>query len=311
MSMMGIEATAHNIAVANSDGVTIYYNWINNSSELSVTYRGSSYSNYSNEYTGNVVIPESVTYNGNSYPVTSIGSSAFESCSGLTSVTIPNSVTSIGNYAFSGTAMSNNAANGVFYVDRWICGYKGNMPTGNLVLADDSRGIAGSAFSNCTGLTSVTIPNSVTNIGSQAFYNCSSLTSVTIPNSVTNIGSQAFYNCSGLTSVTIPNSVTSIGSEAFFGCSGKLTVNCNIPNVNSYSNTLFIGTSFSEVNFGNDVTTIGNYAFYNCSSIKTISLPNSLTSIGNKAFSGCSGLTSVTIPNSVTNIGSYVFYGCI
>lgn len=100
MSMTGTKATAHDIEVKNADGVTIYYRWTNNQTELAVSYRGGAYNSYSNEYSGNVVIPESVTYNGNTYPVTSIDGGAFNYCSSLTSVTIPNSVTSIGGGAF-------------------------------------------------------------------------------------------------------------------------------------------------------------------------------------------------------------------
>ena len=177
------------------------------------------------------------------------------------------------------------------------------------------------AFYKCSGLTSVTIPNSVTSIGISAFYNCSGLTSVTIGNSVTSIGNSAFSNCSGLISiivdesnpsfssiegilynndattliycpitkktVTIPNSVTSIDYSAFYGCSGLTSV--TIPN---------------------SVTSIGNYAFYGCSGLTSVTIPNSVTSIGERAFSGCSGLTSVTIGNSVTSIGYYAFSGC-
>ena len=151
--------TAHDIEVVYS-GKTIYYTFINDNTELEVSYRGMSYYTYSNEYTGNVIIPQTVNFNGTNYPVTSIGGYAFYDCSGLTSVTIPNSVTRIGGYAFY----------------------------------------------NCSSLTSITIPNSVTSIGWGAFSDCSSLTSVTIPNSVTSIGEFAFYNCSSLTSVTISNS---------------------------------------------------------------------------------------------------------
>ena len=140
---------------------------------------------------------------------------------------------------------------------------------------------------DCSGLTSVTIPNSVTSIGDGAFYGCSGLTSVTIPNSVTSIGDYAFSGCSGLTSVTIPNSVTSIGDSAFSDCSGLTSV--TIPN---------------------SVTSIGNSAFYGCSGLTSVTIPNSVTSIGDGAFSNCTGLTSVTIPNSVTSIGDSAFYGC-
>ena len=157
---------------------------------------------------------------GNS--VTTIGSSAFSACKRLASVTIPNSVTSIGAGAFYGTPIYDNHPNGVFYVDKWVCGYKGKEPYGNLVLQSDSRGIANYAFEYCRDLTSVTIPNSVTSIGAGAFYGCSGLTSVTIPNSVTSIGEEAFSDCKSLTSVKCSNNNIKIGKDAFSYCN-KLT----------------------------------------------------------------------------------------
>ena len=193
MILLPLVTSAHDIEVKNADGVTIYYNYINNGTELEVTFRGSKSDSYSNEYQGNVAIPEEVTYMNRTRKVTSIGSNAFYDCKGLTSVTIPNSVTSIGNGAFAGC-----------------------YGLTSVTIPNSVTSIGDSAFSGCYGLTSVTIPNSVTSIGNYAFYGCKGLTSVTIPNSVTSIGNYAFLYCSGLTSVTIPNSVTSIGYCAFY-----------------------------------------------------------------------------------------------
>ena len=166
------------------------------------------------------------------------------------------------------------------------------------------------AFSCCSSLTSVTIPNSVTSIGNSAFSGCSSLTSVTIPNSVTSIGEWAFQDCSGLTSITIPNSVTSIGESAFRDCSSLTSV--DIPNsVTSIGISAFYGcSSLTSVTIGNSVTSIGESAFCWCNSLTSITIPNSVTSIGISAFSNCSGLTSIAIPNSVTSIGNRAFRDC-
>ncbi len=287
MSMIGARAFAHDIEVKNNDGVTIYYRWANNKTELTVSYRGSGRDAYSNEYIGNVVIPKSVKYNGKTYPVTSINYSAFSGCSGLTSVTIPNGVTSILDAAFSG------------------CSGLTSVTIPNSVTS-----IGLGAFGDCIGLTSVIIPNSVTSIGSSAFSGCSGLISVTIPNSVKSIGDNTFYGCSGLTSVTIPNSVTSIGYCAFWYCTGLTSV--TIPNsVKSIGNEAFYHCSdLTSVTIGNSVTSIGNHAFGHCSGLTSITIPNSVTSIGRWAFWYCTGLTSVTIPNSVTSIGSSAFSCC-
>ena len=170
--------------------------------------------------------------------------------------------------------------------------------------------IGRSAFSDCSGLTSVEIPNSVTSIGEYAFSYCSGLTSVTIGNSVTSIGDYAFRGCSGLTSVEIPNSVTSIGYGAFWNCRSLTSV--EIPNsVTSIGYEAFSGCSgLTSVEIPNSVTSIGYEAFSGCSGLTSVEIPNSVTSIGDEAFSGCSGLTSVEIPNSVTSIGEYAFSYC-
>ncbi len=168
LSVVGAKASAHDIEAVNDDGVTIYYNWIKNKTELAVC--GSS--NYSDKYSGNVVIPESVIYNNETYSVTSIGDNAFYGCSGLTSVTIPNSVTSIGDNAFYG------------------CSGLTSVTIPNSVTS-----IGYEAFYDCVGLTSVTIPNSVISIGDGAFDGCAALTSVTIPNSVISIADRTFSYC--------------------------------------------------------------------------------------------------------------------
>ena len=322
MMVLPFMASAHDIAVQNADGVTIYYKYINNGTELAVTFRGSSYSSYSDEYQGNVAIPEEVTYMNRTRKVTSIRSSAFRECPGLTSVTIPNSVTSIGDAAFS------------------YCSKLTSVTIPNSVTS-----IGVSAFYGCSGLTSITIPNSVTRIDNNAFYDCKGLTSVTIPNSVTSIGNYAFSGCYGLTSITIGNSVLSIGSRAFAGCYGLTSV--TIPNsVTSIGERAFdVCSGLTSVTIPNSVTSIGDYAFSNCSGLKKVIvkdiaawcgikfygfysnplsyakhiysdedteitnliIPNSVTSIGEYAFYYCSGLTSVTIPNSVTSIGDNAF----
>ena len=314
LCFVGTKTYAYDIAVENTDGVTIYYNYINDGTELEVKY------GYYGKYSGVVNIPSQVTYQGETMSVTSIGSSAFNGCTGLTSVTIPNSVTSIGSSAFSDcTGLT------------------------SVTIPNSVTSIGSSAFNGCTGLTSVTIPNSVTSIGSSAFNGCTGLTSVTIGNSVTSIGSYAFSGCTGLTSIVvksgntcydsrdncnaiietatntliigcqttiIPNSVTSIGDGAFNDCSGLTSV--TIPNsVTSIGECAFSGcTGLTSVTIGNSVTSIGKSAFHFCSSLTSVTIPNSVTSIGNSAFDDCSGLTSVTIGNSVTSIGSEVFEDC-
>ena len=223
MILLPLVASAYDIEVKNADGVTIYYNYINDGTELEVTFRGSSYGSYSGEYQGNVVIPEEVTYMNRTRKVTSIGDDAFMFCKGLTSVTIPNSVTSIGERAF------------------YSC-----FGLTSITIPNSVTSIGSEAFFVCKGLTSITIPNSVTSIGSEAFSNCSGLTSITIPNSVTSIGEGAFYYCSGLTSITIGNSVTSIGMGAFYNCSGLTSI--TIPNsVKSIGDSAFDGVDLTTV----------------------------------------------------------------
>ena len=262
ISMVGVKALAHDIEVPNADGVIIYYNWTNNKTELAVSYRGYSYSEYSNRYTDNVVIPEYVTYRGNSYKVTSISNSAFYNCSSLTSVTIPNSVISIGNYAF----------------------YNCQSLT-SVTIPNSVKYIGDVAFRDCRSLTSITIPNSVTYIGNNAFSLCVSLTSVTIPNSVTYIGNNAFSDCRSLTSITVPNSVTYIGSFAFYNTAWYINQPDGLIYLGKvaykYKGTMPENTSIS---INEETVSITGEAFSDCSGLTSVTIPNSVTYIGRNAF---------------------------
>ena len=223
----------------------------------------------------------------------------------LTSITIPNSVTSIGNSAFRDCSRLTSPV-----YNAHCFAYLPTSYSGAYIIPEGIKQIAGGAFYYCSSLTSITIPNSVTSIGGGAFNRCTSLTSITIPNSVTSIGEGAFGDCSGLTSITIPNSVTSIGEWAFGYCSRLTSI--TIPNsVTSIGSSAFYDcTSLTSVTIGNGVTSIGHYAFYDCTSLTSITIPNSVKWIGDCAFDGCSSLTSITIGNGVTSIGNYAFSDC-
>ena len=241
------------------------------------------------------------------YPInnntTVIAAAAFNGCNGLTSITIPfvgatkdgTQNTHFG-YIFGASSYSYNAD----YVPEGL----------KEVIIEGGTSIGDYAFYNCSGLTNVTIPDSVTNIGHKAFNGCSRLTSLTIPDSLTSIGDSAFYNCSSLTSITIPDSVTSIGDKAFYNCSGLTCI--AIPDgVTSIGDSTFHGCGgLTSIIIPDSVTSIGSSAFCNCSSLTSITIPNDITSIGDYTFSGCSGLTSITIPDSVMSIGSYAFSSC-
>lgn len=279
MLVLPMVASAYDIEVKNADGVTFYYNYINDWAELEVC-------SGTTRYSGSVVIPEEVTFMNITRKVTSIGAFAFYHCDDLTSVTIPNSVKSIGEMAFSCCSglTSITIPNSVTTIGEWAFWCSGLT---SVIIPNSVTSIGEGAFNFCESLTSVTVPSGMTTVGKNVFSNCSALTSVTIPSSVTSIEEQAFWRCRSLTSVTIPNSVTSIGAFAFNECS-----------------------ALSSVNIPNGVTSIERWTFSCCTALTSITIPNSVTTIREGAFSGCSALSSVTIPNSVTIIGFRAFDDC-
>ena len=277
-----------------------------------------------------ITIPDQVTVDGEAVPVTSIGDSAFSSCSGITSITIPEVVTSIEPGAFSECSglEAITIPEGVTSIgDSAFKGCGGlkaiTVAEGNTVY--DSRNNCNAIIEKETntliaGCQNTVIPESVTSIEEYAFSGCSGLTRITIPTGVTSIGKLAFSDCGGLTEVMIPENVTSIGDSVFSGCSGltKITVvegnkiydsrnNCNAV-IEKETNTLIVGCQNTVI--PESVTSIEEYAFSGCSGLTEVTIPTGVTSIGDGAFSGCKGLTSVSIPEGVTIIGVSVFSGC-
>ena len=246
-------------------------------------------------FKGDAKIVSGITYKGNTYEVLEINDGAFGYCRSLTSITIPNSVTSIGYNAFSGCTglTSITIPNSVTSIDYY-------------------------AFVGCSGLEKIVVDQGNTVYDSREKCNAiietesntiiAGCKNTIIPNSVTSIGYKAFSGCTGLTSVTIPSSVTSIGYYAFEGCTNISTIEYHCPYIGYWFSSP--QKSVTNIIIGDEVITVGEGAFKRFVNLKSITIPNSVTSIGNSAFYGCTGLTSITIPNSVTSIGNSAFSYC-
>lgn len=287
---------------------------------------------FNDAFIGDATIPNTVSNNGITYTITSIGEGAFNGCTNLTSVIIPNTVTSIGKNAFfyctslvsvSIPASVTSIGNGTF---------NGCSSLASISIPNSVTSLGEGAFSSCTSLTSVVIPNSLTTISDFLLNDCSNLSSITIPNTVTTIGKYALVNCVKLSNVFIPNSVVTIKEKVFAGC--NMFTNIVIPNsvttielgafsdcknlqTVTLSNSLigiseemfFNCVSLSSISIPTSVKSIGNSAFA-YTKLSSITIPSSITSIGAGAFSSCTSLTSITLPNSVEAIGGSAFLGC-
>jgi len=261
---------------------------------------------YPKDALGDIEIPSEI----HGLTVTAIGSrtsfgnlsgahGAFSGCTGLTSVVIPHSITSIGREAFYGCTSLVSVS-----------------------IPHSVNSIGSSAFYGCANLNSVSIPHNITSINSNTFFGCTSLTSVSIPDNVTEISYEAFSGCASLTSIFIHNSITSIRYSAFQGCNGLITIDVDVlnPNYSSLNGIFFNKNRTTLIQFPagksggyhipDSVTEIGNEAFSGCTGLASLSIPDSVTDIGYSAFYGCIDLTSILIPRSVTSIGDRAFRGC-
>ena len=294
MALLSMTASAQ--SSVNIDGIYYTLNSVDKTAEVT---RRARY-----KYSGDVVIPSSVTYEGVDYGVTSIGNEAFALSTDLTSISIPVSVTTIGDQIFF-------KCTGLTTIV---------IEEGNTVYdsRENSNAIIETASNTLLlGCKGTTIPNSVTTIGSMSFSGVE-LTSIIIPNSVTSIGEKAFYECLGLASVTIGSGVTTIGKQAFENCSNlkRVEINNNAIVSKKYdwerSSSIkdIFGIQVEEYVLGEDVTSIGNSAFYDCPYLTSFYMSDNVTSIGENAFRECWRLSSFRISANVTSIGDFAFKMC-
>lgn len=311
----------------------VFYKICEDSTTVEVCSQNSFGVIYFDSYSGDIVIPSTVTHEGKTYDVIGISGGAFYMCDGLTSVSIANSVTYIEGYGIM------NSWQGSYYV-----GTFGNCTNlRSIIFPDQITAIGSWTCYGCSSLSEIDLPESLTSIGGNAFSGCSSLTELSIPDNVTSIAGSAFSDCSSLKSVYFGKSMTSFFGSSFENCSGIESIRVSSENVTldsrddcnavieTSTNCLVFGCkntiiplSVSEIGYGafkgcrglmsivipDAVTTIGSEAFYGCSGLSSVTIPNSVISIGSSAFSYCSGLTSVSIGSSVNTIGNYAFSSC-
>ena len=270
------------------DGIAYHLDRV--TKEASVTYNGEQPLNSPDAtggYTGVITIPSSITHEGVTYKVTTIGKFAFRYCKEITSITIPNSVTNIEKQAF---------------------GFCSGLTS--ITIPNSVTKIGAAAFQFCAGITSIIIPNSVTSIEGNAFEYCEGLTSIKIPDSVTDMGDGVFADCTKLSSVTLGSGLKEIPAWTFYAC-------CALKSINIPDNIIYIGDQafagckkLKNVELPNTLKAIRTSAFENCVSITSLTIPNSVTYLGDCAFRGCTKLSFVSISNKLDCINSYTFGDC-
>lgn len=284
----------------------------------SFTVDGISYTTFGNntsvEVTGGcmetVTIPETVSFDGNTYNVRYIDNDAFRDCGTLVNLTISNSITYIKNSAFRGcsnlTTLHIPSSVGTISTDA----FRECSSLTSLTLPNVSISFGDGIFRECSSLESVTIPESFLTIPNLMFDSCTSLNSVTLPETLTSIGGAAFRICSSLTNISLPESLTNLSGNAFAGCSSLTSI--IIPDsITSINSGVFFGcSSLTSITLPETLTSIGNSAFWNNQSLTSIHIPESVNSIGNGAFYFCINLTTFTLPENVTTIEDYTFFRC-
>ena len=236
---------------------------------------------------GDIVIPPKVTIEGITYNVIAIGRSAFERCTGLTTIEFPESLREIGQWAFE-------ECTGLTTIE---------FPEG-------LKEIGSATFENCTGLTSIEFPESLTKIGNQAFRNCNGLTTIEFPEGLAEIGNAVFVGCSGLTTVEFPEGLTKIGDWAFEFCGGLTTIEFPEGLTKIGQGAFEACDGLTSIEFSEGLKEIGDYAFDACYGLTTIEFPEGLTKIGERAFNACDGLTSIEFSEGLKEIGDYAFDAC-
>lgn len=288
---------------------SIFYKIISETAPLTVAVSRKVESVYTSEYTGDVIIPQTVNYAGKTYNVTEIGESAFMSCISMTSLSLPNTIITINDNAFNSCKglLKVNLGNSVTSIGKWV--FSSCSALANIEIPGSVTSIGNYAFTN-TGLKSIVIPNSVTSIGNFAFFRCTELETISLPASLKRIEEYTFAQCTKLESTELPSSVTYIGNAVFSDCSGlkSITLSQSIKSIGERAFTKCI--SLKEIIIPDSVTVLGKEIFSECAELTTVRTGKSLLKIPERAFSKCSKLASVELNSTLESVETFAFYYC-